>query len=144
LSATGNPEYQQDFGAPAGDFNCIAFGNVEALQAEFQARPGYYAAFVVEPIQGEGGIVVPPAGYLSAVRELCTQAGALLIVDEIQTGLGRTGALFACQAEDVQPDVLTLAKALGGGLMPIGAVLASEQAYSETFALKHSSTFAAN
>jgi acetylornithine/succinyldiaminopimelate/putrescine aminotransferase/predicted amino acid dehydrogenase len=144
LSATGNPDYGQAFGAPVADFGRIPFGDAEALRRELDERPDYYAAFVVEPIQGEGGVVVPPPGYLKAVREICTKAGVLLVLDEVQTGLGRTGTMFACQAEGVEPDVMTLAKALGGGLMPIGAVLASEAAYSETFALKHSSTFAGN
>jgi acetylornithine/succinyldiaminopimelate/putrescine aminotransferase/predicted amino acid dehydrogenase len=144
LSATGNPDYQRGFGAPVNDFHQIPFGDAEALQRELDARPGYYAAFLVEPIQGEGGVVVPPAGNLRQVRDICTKAGVLLIVDEIQTGLGRTGTMFCCQAEGVEPDVLTLAKALGGGLIPIGAVLSSEEAYSKTFALKHSSTFAGN
>jgi acetylornithine/succinyldiaminopimelate/putrescine aminotransferase/predicted amino acid dehydrogenase len=144
LSATGNPDYQQDFGAPTGDFHRIAYGDAEALAREFANRPKYYAAFLVEPIQGEGGVIVPPAGYLSRVREICTQAGVLLVFDEIQTGLGRTGAMFCCELEGVRPDVITLAKALGGGLMPIGAVLCSEEAYTESFALKHSSTFAGN
>jgi acetylornithine/succinyldiaminopimelate/putrescine aminotransferase/predicted amino acid dehydrogenase len=144
LSATGNAHYQDGFGAPAGDFRHVPFGDAAALRSELEAHPDYYAAFVVEPIQGEGGVVEPPPGYLAEVRDICTRAGVLLVLDEIQTGLGRTGALFACEAEGVQPDVMTLAKALGGGLMPIGAVLSSEKAYSETFALKHSSTFAAN
>jgi acetylornithine/succinyldiaminopimelate/putrescine aminotransferase/predicted amino acid dehydrogenase len=144
LSATGNPDYQRGFGAPAGDFHQVPFGDAEALRRHLDAHPGYYATFLVEPIQGEGGVVVPPPGYLKEVQEICKQAGVLLIVDEIQTGLGRTGAMFCCEPEGIQPDVLTLAKALGGGLMPIGAVLCSAAAYSETFALKHSSTFAGN
>jgi acetylornithine/succinyldiaminopimelate/putrescine aminotransferase/predicted amino acid dehydrogenase len=144
LSATGNPHYQEDFGAPVSTFHAIPFGDAEALRRELEARPGYYAAFLVEAIQGEGGVVVPPEGYLKQVRDICTRAGVLLVLDEIQTGLGRTGALFACQTEGVQPDVMTLAKALGGGLVPIGAVLSSAEAFTPTFALKHSSTFAAN
>ncbi len=144
LSATGNPGYQQDFGAPLGEFHHVPFGNAGALRQALESRPGYYAAVLVEPIQGEGGVVEPPPGYLKEVREACTRTGALLVLDEIQTGLGRTGTMFACQAEGVEPDVMTLAKALGGGLIPIGAVLSSEKAFSETFALKHSSTFAAN
>lgn len=86
----------------------------------------------------------PPSGYLAQAREVCAEAGTLLIVDEIQTGLGRTGKLFACDHEEVAPDVLTLAKALGGGLMPIGACLCREEVYNEEFALRHSSTFAGN
>ncbi|HWG45990.1 MAG TPA: aminotransferase class III-fold pyridoxal phosphate-dependent enzyme [Gemmataceae bacterium] len=144
LSATGNAHYQDGFGAPAGDFRHIPFGDATALRQELETHPGYYAAFLVEPIQGEGGVIVPPSGYLAEVRDLCTKAGVLLVLDEIQTGLGRTGTLFACETEGVQPDVMTLAKALGGGLLPIGAVLSSEKAFSELFALKHSSTFAAN
>jgi len=144
LSATGNPHYQEGFGAPSSDFHTIPYGDVEALRRELKTHPGRYAAFLVEPIQGEGGIIVPPAGYLTAVRELCTRFGVLLVLDEIQTGLGRTGEMFACLSEGVQPDVMTLAKALGGGLMPIGAMLCTESAYTESFALRHSSTFAAN
>ena len=144
LSATGNPHYQEGFGAPSSDFHTIPYGDVEALRHELETRPGHYAAFLVEPIQGEGGIVVPPAGYLTEVRDLCTRAGVLLVLDEIQTGLGRTGEMFACMSEGVQPDVMTLAKALGGGLMPIGAMLCTASAYTESFALRHSSTFAAN
>jgi acetylornithine/succinyldiaminopimelate/putrescine aminotransferase/predicted amino acid dehydrogenase/acyl carrier protein len=142
LSATGNSKYQEHFGAPAPGFEHVPFGDADALTAALAARPGHYAAFVVEPIQGEGGIVEPPPGYLARARALCQAAGALFVLDEVQTGLGRTGTMFACQAEGVVPDVMTLAKALGGGLVPIGACLASEAAYSETFALKHSSTFA--
>ena len=107
-------------------------------------RPGHYAAFLVEPIQGEGGIIEPPPGYLAEVRAICREAGVLLVLDEIQTGLGRTGDLFACEAEGVVPDVMMLAKALGGGLIPIGAVLCTEEAYTSAFAMKHSSTFAGN
>ena len=110
----------------------------------WQARPGFFAAFLVEIIQGESGIRVAPPGYLAAARNLCHRHGALLIVDEVQTGLGRTGKLFACEAEGVTPDILALAKALGGGLMPIGACLYTEGAYTEQFDLRHGSTFAGN
>jgi acetylornithine/succinyldiaminopimelate/putrescine aminotransferase/predicted amino acid dehydrogenase len=144
LSATGNPDYQRDFAAPAAGFDQVPYGDPDALRRTLAARPGHYAAFLVEPIQGEGGIVEPPAGYLAAVRTICDEAGVLLALDEIQTGLGRTGRLFACEAEEVVPDVLVLAKALGGGLMPIGAVLCTEPVHTATFAMKHSSTFAGN
>jgi acetylornithine/succinyldiaminopimelate/putrescine aminotransferase/predicted amino acid dehydrogenase len=144
LSATGNRGYQAPFGAPVGGFHHIPFGDARALEAELESKPGYYAAFIVEPIQGEGGIVVPPFGYLAAAKEICAAHGVLLVLDEVQTGLGRTGTLFACEAEGVAPDVLVLAKALGGGIMPIGACLCTAAAYSETFGLKHSSTFAGN
>ncbi len=144
LSATGNSSYQEDFAAPAEHFRHIMFGNAEALEQELSANPGYYAAFMVEPIQGEGGIVEPPAGYLAAAKEICARHQVLLVLDEIQTGLGRTGRLFACEAEKVSPDLLVLAKALGGGMMPIGACLSSDKVYNEDFGMKHSSTFAGN
>jgi acetylornithine/succinyldiaminopimelate/putrescine aminotransferase/predicted amino acid dehydrogenase len=144
LSATGNPGYQKPFNAPAEHFGHIPFGDAEALEKELKANSGFYAAFIVEPIQGEGGIVEAPAGYLAKVKEICMENGLLLIFDEVQTGLGRTGTLFACEQEKVSPDVLVLAKALGGGIMPIGACLCTEEAYSEDFGLKHSSTFAGN
>lgn len=144
LSATGNLAYQSAFYAPAENFQHIPFGNFAALEKELKAQPDYYAAFLVEPIQGEGGIVEPPAGYLLKAKEICRKYGVLLVFDEVQTGLGRTGTLFACEQEKVAPDVIVLAKALGGGIMPIGACLCTEEAYSEDFGLKHSSTFAGN
>lgn len=144
LSATGNPDYQTHFGLPLPDFNHIAYGDAAALDACLAARPDYYAAFIVETIQGEGGVRVAPPGYLRAAKAVCESHGVLLIVDEVQTGLGRTGVLFSCTTEDVAPDILTLAKALGGGLVPIGATLCTAAVYSEKFALKHSSTFAGN
>ncbi len=144
LSATGNPGYQKAFGAPIKGFECIEYGNAQVLEEELSARPDYYAAFILEPIQGEGGIVEPPVGYLRQVREICSRHGVLLVLDEIQTGLGRTGKLFACQHEQVIPDVLVIAKALGGGIIPVGACLSTAEVYNEEFANKHSSTFAGN
>ncbi|MTI94905.1 MAG: aminotransferase class III-fold pyridoxal phosphate-dependent enzyme [Firmicutes bacterium] len=142
LSATGKESYQAAFGAPVPGFDYIPFGDSHALAAYLEADSGKPAAFIVEPVQGEGGVVLPPAGYLKAVRELCSKHQVVLIVDEIQTGLGRTGRLFACETEAITPDVLLLAKALGGGLMPIGAVLSKKDFYSSEYGLKHSSTFA--
>jgi len=144
LSATGNAGYQRAFGAPVPGFRHIPYGDAAALEAYLEEHAADTAAFIVEPIQGEGGIVEPPQGYLRQVQELCARFGVLTIFDEIQTGLGRTGSLFACQEEGVSPDVLVLAKALGGGLIPIGAVLCRGEAYTEEFGLKHSSTFAGN
>ncbi len=144
LSATGNPAYQDVFCAPAEDFNHIPFGDLDALEKELLARADYYAAFIIEPIQGEGGIVEPPSGYLSGVKEICSRHKVLLVFDEVQTGLGRTGIMFACEKDNISPDVMVLAKALGGGIMPIGACLSTANAYTEDFGLKHSSTFAGN
>ncbi|HZO90499.1 MAG TPA: aminotransferase class III-fold pyridoxal phosphate-dependent enzyme [Chthonomonadaceae bacterium] len=144
LSATGRELYQKAFGAPVAHFRRIPYGDLRALEETLAAYSDEIAAFLVEPIQGEGGIVVPPQGYLRGARELCSRYGVLLILDEVQTGLGRTGTLFACDAEEVSPDILTLAKALGGGLVPIGAVLCTAECYTEEFAMKHTSTFANN
>lgn len=143
LSATNRDAYQAPFFAPVEGFDRVPFGDAAAIAAAFAANPGEYAAFIVEPIQGEGGIVEAPAGYLQEAKRLCAEHGALLILDEVQAGLGRTGKLFACEGI-VEPDVMVLAKALGGGLLPIGAVLCSEAAYTEDFGNKHSSTFAGN
>ncbi len=144
LSATGNKAYQAPFGAPVEGFDFVGYGDLAALEDKLTAAPHTYAAFIVEPIQGEGGIVVPPPGYLAGAKEICARCGVLLVADEIQTGLGRTGRLFACEEEGATPDVLLLAKALGGGLLPIGACLSTAEVYSDRFALKHSSTFAGN
>lgn len=144
LSATGNSGYQKAFGAPFPGFRHIPFGDLGALEAYLGEFAAETAAFIVEPIQGEGGIVQPPKGYLQKVQELCRQYGVLTIFDEIQTGLGRTGTMFACEKEGVTPDVLVVAKALGGGLFPIGAALCTEDVYTEDFGMKHSSTFAGN
>ncbi|MGE5653635.1 MAG: aminotransferase class III-fold pyridoxal phosphate-dependent enzyme, partial [Bacillota bacterium] len=142
LSATGKRSYQEAFGAPIGGFEFVPYGDIEALEATLADHGEKFAAFLVEPIQGEGGIVEPPKGYLRSAIELCHRHGVLVVFDEVQTGLGRTGQLFASEYEGVAPDVMTLAKALGGGLIPIGAMLCNEMAYNDTFAEKHSSTFA--
>ncbi len=144
LSATGNKKYHSSFGAPTQGFNHISYGNLEELIHELRTKPDYYAAFIVEPIQGEGGIIEAEKGYLKAAKEVCEEYGVKLIVDEIQTGLGRTGKLFAIEHEEVVPDVLLLSKALGGGIFPIGACISTEEVYNEEFALNHSSTFANN
>lgn len=142
LSATDRKKYQHNFGAPVRGYDYVPFGDLAALQRAL--APRQYAAYIVEPIQGEGGIIEAPPGYLAQAQALCKATGTLLIVDEIQTGLGRTGAMFACETEGLTPDVLLLAKALGGGLVPIGACLCTAEVYNEDFALKHTSTFAGN
>jgi acetylornithine/succinyldiaminopimelate/putrescine aminotransferase/predicted amino acid dehydrogenase len=144
LSATGKPMYQQDFCAPASGFDYVPFGDLAALRARLDAAAGQIAAFIVEPIQGEGGVICPPEGYLDGVIALCREFGVLSIFDEIQTGLGRTGALFACSDCAAPPDMLLLAKALGGGLLPIGACIVRPSAWDDRFGRLHSSTFANN
>ena len=144
LSATGKTYYQEPFGAPVEGFEHIPYGDLAALKSKLDKQGNEFAAFILEPIQGEGGIIEPPSGYLFEAHELCTRYGIKLIVDEIQTGLGRTGYLFACEREQIQPDILLLAKPLSGGLIPIGAVLSTEECYVEDFSLKYTSTFAGN
>lgn len=123
LSAIGREAYQEPFRPLLDHFERVPFGDVEALRTALNEET---AAVILEPIQGEGGIHVPPPGYLQAVRAACDQVGALLILDEIQTGFGRTGSLFACQQEGIVPDIMTLGKSLGGGLYPITAAVFRE------------------
>ncbi|MFD0003750.1 aminotransferase class III-fold pyridoxal phosphate-dependent enzyme [Streptomyces sp. NPDC127178] len=144
LSATGRPRYQTPFGAPSAGFHHIPFGDPRALEQIFDEHHDDIAAFIVEPVQGEGGIVPAPPGYLATARELCTRYGAKLIVDEVQTGLGRTGRMFACEHHGVVPDIMPLAKALGGGMVPIGAVVFGQDSLTEDFGLRHTSTFGGN
>ena len=137
LSATGQPAKQEPFQPIVPGFTHVAFGDLHALDGVLDET---VAAVILEPIQGEGGVVVPPAGYLQQVRARCDAVGALLILDEVQTGLGRTGAWFAGDHEGVDADIVCLAKALGGGL-PIGACLASP-AIANSFAPgDHATTF---
>ncbi|MET9866962.1 aminotransferase class III-fold pyridoxal phosphate-dependent enzyme [Streptomyces sp. NPDC006386] len=144
LSATGRPRYQEPFGVPMPGFTHVPFNDIDALAALFAERGESIAAFLVETLQGEGGIHPASEAFLVAARELCTQYGARLVVDEVQTGLGRTGRLFACEHTGVVPDIMPLAKALGGGVVPAGAVLFGETSLSEDFGLRHTSTFGGN
>lgn len=134
-------QYRDGFGPFAPGFASVPFGDAQALEA---AITPHTAAFIVEPIQGEAGIIVPPAGYLAAVREICTRHKVLMICDEVQTGLGRTGALLACDHEGVKPDGLTLGKALGGGLLPVSAFLARDDVMAQFTPGDHGSTFGGN
>jgi ornithine--oxo-acid transaminase len=134
-------QYRDGFGPFAPGFASVPFGDAAALEAAITPDT---AAFIVEPIQGEAGIVVPPAGYLRAVREICTRHKVLMICDEVQTGLGRTGAMLACDHEGVKPDGLTLGKALGGGLLPVSAFLARADVMAQFTPGDHGSTFGGN
>lgn len=141
LSATDNILYRAPFLLDTTCFDRIAFDDLPALEERLRGRD--VAAFLVEPVQGEGGMRVPSKGYLKAAADLCRRYGTLFVLDEIQTGLGRTGTLFAADAEaGLAPDVVLLAKALGGGLVPLGVMLCSKAAWSEEFGFFHSSTFA--
>lgn len=144
LSATGKPVYQKGFAAPAPGFDYVTYGDLDALRDRLEAASSGIAAFIVEPIQGEGGVVCPPDGYIDDVITLCRSYGVLVILDEIQTGLGRTGELFACSNGREVPDMLLLAKALGGGMMSIGACIVRPDVWDDRFGRNHSSTFANN
>ena len=124
VAATGTPAYREPFGPPTPGFDFVAYNDFEALKEKIDAQT---AAILLEPIQGEGGVNVPDDSYLQKVRELCDRENILLILDEVQTGCGRTGKMFAFEHYGIKPDIMTLAKGLGGGV-PIGAVLANEKA----------------
>ena len=147
LSVMGGERWRAPFEPLLEHCEAVPFGDLAALEKALAPRRA--AAFVVEPILGEGGVILPPRGYLAEAQRLCARYGALLVLDEVQTGLGRTGTMFAFQGEGVRPDVLVLGKALGGGLAPVSATLTStalhEKAYGavDRFDL-HGSTFSGN
>ncbi len=146
LSLNGNDEFRRGFGPLLPDCEAVPFGDEDALERAL--AQGDVAAFIVEPVQGKG-VNLPPAGYLQAAQRLCRDAGTLLVCDEVQTGMGRTGRLFAVEHWDLQPDLICLSKALSGGLVPIGAVLVSRRAFDAVFdgmerAVRHGSTFGGN
>lgn len=144
LSVTGRAAYRDPFGPLLPGFDKIPFGDIAALRDALSRHPDRYAAFIVEPIQGEGGIVEAPAGYLATAGALCAAHGVAFVLDEVQTGLGRCGALFAGIEGGAAPDVVVLAKALGGGLVPMGAILYRDDLATDAFMLRHGSTFANN
>jgi acetylornithine/N-succinyldiaminopimelate aminotransferase len=140
LALTGQPSKADPFRPLPGVVSHVDFGSLEALEA---AVTGETAMVIIEPIQGENGVVVPPPGYLAGAREICTRTGALLVLDEVQTGIGRTGHWFHHQSEGVEPDVITLAKGLGGGL-PLGACIAFGRAADLFTPGSHGTTFGGN
>ena len=141
VAMSDEPQYQQGFGPFPPGFRLVEYGDIGSLEAAINENT---AAFLVEPIQGEGGIIVPPDGYLKAAAELCRKHNVLLIADEIQTGLGRTGKLLACDHEDVHPDGLILGKAMGGGILPVSMFLARRDVMSVFTPGDHGSTFGGN
>jgi ornithine--oxo-acid transaminase len=141
LSFSTEDLYRRGFGPFTPGFRTVPYGDAAALEA---AITPHTAAFLVEPIQGEAGVIVPPEGYLRAVREICDRHDVLLIADEIQTGLGRTGRLFASDWEGITPDLITIGKALSGGMMPVSAVVGSREALGLLEPGSHGSTFGGN
>jgi acetylornithine/N-succinyldiaminopimelate aminotransferase len=140
IAATGNEKYLEGFGPRMPGFVQVKFGDLEAVKKTITNET---AAIIVEPVQGEGGIRVPPPGFLRALRELCDQHGLLLIFDEVQTGVGRTGKLFAYEWSGVTPDIMGVAKGIGGGF-PLGICLATAEAGKGMTPGTHGSTFGGN
>jgi ornithine--oxo-acid transaminase len=141
ISYSSEPAYKDDFGPFTPGFVEVPFGDFQALENAIGPNT---AAVMLEPIQGEGGVIIPPNGYLKKVSELCNQENVLFMADEIQTGLGRTGRLFACDHENVRPDVMIIGKALSGGFYPVSAVLASKIIMDLFKPGEHGSTFGGN
>lgn len=143
-ASSDDPDRYRNFGPFQGlNFGLIDYGCAAALEEAIKANP-HVVAFMVEPIQGEKGVVVPPAGYLQKCREICSKYGVLLICDEIQTGLGRTGKLLCVDHENVRPDIVLLGKALSGGFMPVSAVLCDSQIMDLIKPGEHGSTYGGN
>ncbi|MDQ7774150.1 MAG: ornithine--oxo-acid transaminase [Elusimicrobiales bacterium] len=134
-------QYKDGFGPFTPGFTIVPYGDIEALKAAITPNT---VAFIVEPIQGEAGIIVPPAGYLKAAQELCRANRVMFVADEIQTGFGRTGRKFACDYDGVKPDMLVMGKALGGGVLPISAVVSSKELLGVFNPGDHGSTFGGN
>ena len=141
VSFSSVPSYRDDFGPFTPGFVTVPYGDAMAVERAITPNT---AAILVEPIQGEAGVIIPPDGYLRRLREICDKNNVLLIADEIQTGLGRTGKLFACDYENVRPDVMILGKALSGGFYPVSAVLANRSLLSLFKPGEHGSTFGGN
>jgi ornithine--oxo-acid transaminase len=141
VSFSTDPEARRGYGPYTPGFRVVPYGDLEALAGAMDSRT---VGVLVEPIQGEAGVIVPPPGFLAGVRELCSRHGALMIADEIQSGLGRTGTTFACQHDGVVPDMYLLGKALGGGIVPLSAVVADASVLGVLRPGQHGSTFGGN
>jgi ornithine--oxo-acid transaminase len=142
ISSSDDPASYEGFGPFMPGYDLVPYNNLDAL--EDKLKDPNVCAFMVEPIQGEAGVVVPDDGYLAGVRELCTKFNVLFIADEVQTGIGRTGRMLACDFEDARPDILILGKALSGGVFPVSAVLADDDIMLCIKAGEHGSTFGGN
>jgi ornithine--oxo-acid transaminase len=143
ISSSSDPSSYERFGPFMPGFSLVPYNNLEALEEAFKANPNI-AGFMFEPIQGEAGVVVPHEGYLKGVRDLCNKYKVLMIADEVQTGLCRTGKMLACDHEQVRPDILVLGKALSGGLLPVSAVLCNDEIMLTIKPGEHGSTYGGN
>ena len=141
ISMSTEAQYQDGFGPLTPGFKIVEYGDADALERAITPNT---VAFIVEPIQGEGGVIMPPEGYLKRVREICTRHRVLFVADEIQTGLGRTGKMFACEWEGVRPDAMILGKALSGGFYPVSAFVADDEVMGVFNPGDHGSTFGGN
>jgi ornithine--oxo-acid transaminase len=141
VSFSTDPDARRDFGPYTPGFRLVPYGDLDALAAAIDSST---VGVLVEPIQGEAGVIVPPPGFLAGVRELCSRRGALMIADEIQSGLGRTGTTFACGHDGVVPDMYLLGKALGGGILPVSAVVSNSAVLGVLKPGEHGSTFGGN
>lgn len=141
VTCSSDEQYRDDYGPFTPGFKLVPYGDADALERAITPNT---AAFLVEPIQGEGGVVLPPEGYIRRARQICNQHNVLMMADEIQSGLGRTGKLLACEHEGVRPDVVMLGKALSGGMYPVSAVLASREVLGVFGPGDHGSTFGGN
>ena len=141
VSFSDDPVARAGFGPFTPGFETVPFGDLEALEGALDDET---VALLVEPVQGEAGVIIPPEGYLSGARRLCSDANVLMVADEIQSGLGRTGRLLACDHEGVRPDLLLLGKALGGGILPISAVVGTDEVLGLFEPGQHGSTFGGN
>ena len=142
ISSSDDPVSYEGFGPYMPGYDLIPYNNLELLEKEL--KDPNVCAFMVEPIQGEAGVVVPDVGYLAGVRKLCTKYHVLFIADEVQTGIGRTGRMLACDFEDARPDILILGKALSGGVFPVSAILADDEVMLCIKPGEHGSTFGGN
>ena len=141
VSMSTDPTARAGYGPFTPGFRAVEYGDARAIEEAIDQNT---AAVLLEPIQGEAGVIVPPEGYLSAVREICSRKGVLMLADEVQTGFGRTGDMFACMHEGVQPDIYILGKALGGGIMPVSAVASTREILGVFEPGSHGSTFGGN
>jgi ornithine--oxo-acid transaminase len=144
VSFSTDPDARSDFGPYTPGFRIVPYGDLDALRSSVDSLGERVIAVLVEPIQGEAGVIVPPPGFLAGIRELCTSHGILMIADEIQSGLGRAGYTFACEAENVVPDAYLLGKALGGGIVPVSAMVSNWPVLGVLHPGQHGSTFSGN